>query len=559
MRIPVIGCLLFFCLLFWLPARGLEAEPNSYAQLLASLNRQYPKLQDRIRYAENQLRDAYRGGDVKKQLDLLLVTGDLYLRDGCYEEALLACHKADTIAVKYKLDVKRGDAYLVMANVLIENNFKFEEMFPLLLKAQDIYHTQKDSAGLGRALALKARLMYWLENYDHAHENNLEAIRLLTNARDTMGMASSIVQQGNIFRYNKRPEAAGRYFEEAIRLLSIWGGDAEQLSRTYCTYAEWRLFSGDIPEAQFYLKKSYEIAVASNAASLLAWVELINAHVYIALEQGEKAIGAVQKAMAHMTLHSWNKMAGELIMCRAYHQTGQADSVYYYGIAASRSALSHYEKLKQWNLAMLENEHAQEKQQQLQLFQKKIYYALIAVLILVVIIVAQFYRTREVQRKKKELLLNLELDMARQKIKLNTEKLHHFINTLVRKNVLLNELKMQLLHKNGYEAQEDEAYADRVEQLINARLLTEAEWDDFKRLFERVHKDFFNKLRDKYPDLSKAEMRLAALLKLGIESTDEIANMLGVSPSTVWKSRYRLKKKFGLVNTKNLESFIATI
>ncbi|HEY8938181.1 MAG TPA: hypothetical protein VIM65_23325, partial [Cyclobacteriaceae bacterium] len=49
--------------------------------------------------------------------------------------------------------------------------------------------------------------------------------------------------------------------------------------------------------------------------------------------------------------------------------------------------------------------------------------------------------------------------------------------------------------------------------------------------------------------------RLSALIKLNL-SIKEMASMLGISPESVKKSRYRLKRKLGLTENDVLEEFI---
>lgn len=81
-------------------------------------------------------------------------------------------------------------------------------------------------------------------------------------------------------------------------------------------------------------------------------------------------------------------------------------------------------------------------------------------------------------------------------------------------------------------------------QLTQASILTEEHWRDFKYKFENVHADFFNRLQYHIPTVTEAEKRFMALTKLEM-SNNEIASMLGISPESVTKTRYRLRKKVG--------------
>lgn len=54
-----------------------------------------------------------------------------------------------------------------------------------------------------------------------------------------------------------------------------------------------------------------------------------------------------------------------------------------------------------------------------------------------------------------------------------------------------------------------------------------------------------NRLKIECRELSSAELRLVLLTKMGL-TTHEIARFIGVSPESVYKLRYRFKKKMGI-------------
>lgn len=72
---------------------------------------------------------------------------------------------------------------------------------------------------------------------------------------------------------------------------------------------------------------------------------------------------------------------------------------------------------------------------------------------------------------------------------------------------------------------------------------------------EKMHKDFYQRLSDQFPDLTENDKRLATLLRLGF-SSKEIAPLLNISPKSVEIIRYRLRKKINLKKGDNLIQFI---
>lgn len=80
----------------------------------------------------------------------------------------------------------------------------------------------------------------------------------------------------------------------------------------------------------------------------------------------------------------------------------------------------------------------------------------------------------------------------------------------------------------------------------------------FESYFDDVHKDFFNRLKAKYPQLSPKDLRLCAYIRMNI-STKEIATLLNISDRGVEISRYRLRKKIELSRDVNLSTFLSNI
>jgi len=100
-----------------------------------------------------------------------------------------------------------------------------------------------------------------------------------------------------------------------------------------------------------------------------------------------------------------------------------------------------------------------------------------------------------------------------------------------------------LLRKHGIALSNSvEEKVEKFEKLLNSVLLTENDWSDFKKVFDKLHYGFLPILKMKHPDLTEGEKRLAVLIKLRL-SNKEMARMLGISPNSIVKSRYRLKKK----------------
>ena len=196
------------------------------------------------------------------------------------------------------------------------------------------------------------------------------------------------------------------------------------------------------------------------------------------------------------------------------------------------------------------------------------FYALIAVLLGALIITALLfnrYRLKKIHQmalaELEKVRLAEEKKQTEEKLKQAEELLAAYTNTIKEKTSLIESLDIEL-HRQKETPHDDipdlQSIAANREKLISGAILTDDDWRHFRSLFEQVYPGFLLRLRDKYPDLSPAELRLLILTKLNLSSR-EMANMLGVSIEAIRKARYRMRKKLDLKEESNLEALIQQI
>jgi len=144
-----------------------------------------------------------------------------------------------------------------------------------------------------------------------------------------------------------------------------------------------------------------------------------------------------------------------------------------------------------------------------------------------------------------------EVQKAEKDAHLAMHQLEVFTEHLVEKTNLVEKLESQLL---GYQITPNPENADA--DLTHIVLLTEEDWEKFKVLFEHVNPGFFDKLKDVAPDITIAEQRMAALIKLKIPGR-KAASILAISPNSAYKSRQRLRHRLGLETDTDLDSFFS--
>jgi hypothetical protein len=132
-----------------------------------------------------------------------------------------------------------------------------------------------------------------------------------------------------------------------------------------------------------------------------------------------------------------------------------------------------------------------------------------------------------------------------------------YSHNLIEKSEIISRLSDEIESLKANHAT-DQEQVKNFSKVLNSTILTEEDWEKFKKTFEEVYPNFFGSLRYKFPDVTASELRLSALIKLNL-SLKEASNTLGISSESVKKSRYRLKKKIALTEEESLEEFIRNL
>ncbi|MBK7939882.1 MAG: tetratricopeptide repeat protein [Lewinellaceae bacterium] len=151
----------------------------------------------------------------------------------------------------------------------------------------------------------------------------------------------------------------------------------------------------------------------------------------------------------------------------------------------------------------------------------------------------------------------LKLARTRQALAQNRQDLYEYTQLLLTKNARLAALEQAVQQPDSAAANDARKNSDdpHPESLYNSRILTDEDWEMFKRRFESSHPGYLLRLRTAYPDLSGAEERLLLLVKLGLTS-QEVADTLGITANGVKKGRQRLRKRLEIAPEEDLEQFV---
>jgi len=155
----------------------------------------------------------------------------------------------------------------------------------------------------------------------------------------------------------------------------------------------------------------------------------------------------------------------------------------------------------------------------------------------------------EIQRQEAEKRNLIEQEKAKRELVIAEMKLEEFANIIIAKN---KHIELLLAENNEPDK------STSIQQLRNNTLLTDEQWENFRILFDKVHIGYLQRLREKIPGISPAEVRCMALAKLRLDNK-EMASSLGISANAVRNVWYRLRKKIDLPEDATWGDIVDTI
>lgn len=267
---------------------------------------------------------------------------------------------------------------------------------------------------------------------------------------------------------------------------------------------------------------------------------------------------------------------------------GEIDRAYNYILYCSQKAMLFHNRVRIVKMSHLQNQIYKAYQEQSRTQQKRLQASLIAVSFLFLVLIGAFLFIRKQMRRLKE--ANLKLDGTNQKLSVNMDALSTAHQRLEEVNIQLKDLNTQLQEVNdqlresnyvkeeyiGYVFNICSTYISKLEEFrknINRKLkvgqiedvkaMTDSSatasnelkefYQNFDTIFLHLYPDFvgdFNalllpeeRIELKEGELLNTELRIHALIRLGITDSVKIADFLHCSAQTVYNNRLRTRNK----------------
>ena len=186
--------------------------------------------------------------------------------------------------------------------------------------------------------------------------------------------------------------------------------------------------------------------------------------------------------------------------------------------------------------------------------------ALLAVFVLLTIITLLVIGRQRIRHRMKNNALTAKNALAELQLRDATEKLEHYTLHLQEKNELIERAgeEIEKLQSTIDNQQYFQTNNEVLQKLYSSTILTDEEWNEFKALFEQVHKGYLQWLKDRIPDLTPSDTRFLVLHKLKL-SNKEMAGILGIQPDSIRSYKHRLKKRLDLTDDTGLKQLLGEL
>lgn len=405
-----------------------------------------------------------------------------------------------------------------------------------------------------------ADFYYHLGDYNNAEIQLANALKYPVNSpREKITIINTL---GLIRRNNQQYQQALGYFNKALALSqqsrdTVWVGIATgNIGSVYFSLGD---YEKALPAIRIDYAQSLKYGEKSNATIALLRVvkiNLIRNNIALCLKQLDTAENLIKNSGASLLniktdiydlraqcYEAMRKPAAALVFRKKYELA--KDSL------AAQNNIAAVEAVKMQYL--VGKQQAEDTRLKAEVRERN---ALFVILFLLLIILLLLYSRQTLKLRKDKELMRSERRRVDEELKYTAMKLQTYTEHIRKNNKLIDSFKEQIDRLKNKNA--DSSVVEHLEQLMQAHIMTDANWLEFKKIFMKVYPDFLFNLKKNFRNLSETDIRLLTLIKLQ-SSNKEMANMLGITPDGIKKAKQRLRKKMQLENNISIEEAIATV
>ena len=473
--------------------------------------------------------------------------------------------------------IKLAGIYSKLGELYLSNNFNIQLSHKYYNNALGLAIETDDRNLIANIYNDIGGLFYSQQNYDESLEYYLKAYDFWKTIDNEKGTARALNNIGEIYRQRKQLTKAFKYYSKSLDINEKFGSLRYKAANLE-NMGMIKSAEGNTTKAFEFYEQSLALYSENNYPDDQIQILTLMGKEYLNINQPEKAYlyfyEAYQNSKKSNDLRQIS--ASSLGLSNALEKMkDHQNSLKYFKIhSAITDSIVSRQKIDQMAIMQLqflndlnkkeielnENDIALlENQKRIDAINLRfmIFVFLVILATAVLIVIRQKLRTtkeREIRQKDIE-IHKTQNELMEIELKNKDNDLINFALHLIQKNKILKQLKTDLKSLSNNVEEETAKKLRNLSFQVQQNLQIQQDMAEFQQKVDHTYSDFFIKLKEKYPSLTKNEERLCAMLRLNL-SSKEIASLNNISVKAVEMGRYRLRKKFGLENNQLLPNLL---
>ena len=503
--------------------------------------------------------------------------GELYVTENNLQPAINYFLISEKLFKELNNKKELAVIYGKLGRMYYDNNFELDKALSYYNKMMDIANEFNDKQLMAASYDNLGSLFLSLRDKDKAYNYYGQLLSISEEINDKVGIGKALNNIGEIERFRGNYSKAFDYYKQSLAIhkelndLRKIAINMENIGATFSAM-------GKPKEAFAYYEQSLQNYRKANDQENIASVLVLMGDNAIELKLYDDAVIYFNEALKIAKKKNFNKYKLSSLkgLSAVYEKKRQLKSSLKYFKEFESCKDSIFKEKEKNNIAAIKAQlltELDDTQYKLQKYDiqmltkdKKIYRLkmniLIASLIIIfltgVLLVVRYKiivkKQRQINDKDAE-LHKTQQELLKTELKSKDDDLMSFALHIVQKNKLLKELRADLkelaLTSDPTTSKKLKGLSLNVKQMLQIQ----EDIDLFEQKVSQTYDGFFSKLKQQFPNLTKNEKRLCALLKLRL-SSKEIASINNTSIKAVEMSRYRLRKKCEIDNNTSLSEYI---
>ncbi len=441
----------------------------------------------------------------------------------------------------------------------------YENAIDYYFNALQIMEDIKDERGIARCYNLIGILYYVLKNFDLSLEYYQKALEMNYQQNDIKWIAGNSNNIGMIYQELQEYEKAIAFYMKSLE-MNLQLGNKDWIANNYGNIGSLYQIMGNEKSLEFFQKR-LALNQERKSASGIAFSMYLIGNYHFKMGNPKEALPYLLRAY---------ELADSITDLPIQGEASERISETYQRLGDYRHALE-FEKLnkiyedslklaenteKVTRLQMQYSHRENQEMQELNYQKSKMVQTAVAVVLIFVLAVTLLILNRQRIRSKQIRLIQSKLEienrLLQEELDFKEKMLQENINYLLDINALLANTISKFNTLKISSKPENRRVIKEVISILQSGINDDI-WREFEVRFNQIHKDFYQKINARFPDLTPNEKKLCAFLKLNM-TTKEIAAITSLSVKSIETARSRLRKKLNIENkSMSLSTFFENI